>query len=111
MSMFFFKLPKLLKKSESIKMTVDFDSEKFENLLDDALRKCMSVGGKSFENHHGEYDPHIVAEAMCWKCGHRWIATYPVSTLLKHLECPNCNSQGFAFLTNQDLDATGSKEE
>ena len=109
--MMFFKLPKIFHKEEALKLHVDFDSEKFEGLLDEALSKCMSIGGKTFEKIHGEYDPHFVAEAMCWKCGHRWIATYPVSTLLKHLECPNCNSQGFVFLTGQDLDATGGKEE
>lgn len=109
--MMFFKLPKMVHKKETLKLQVDFDSEKFGCLLDEALSKCMSIGGKTFDALHGEYDPHIVAEAMCWKCGHRWIATYPVNTLLKHLECPNCNGQGFAFLTNQDLDATGGKEE
>ena len=100
------------KKKETIGLNVEIDEKKFERLLDDALSQCLSVGGKTFEKLRDErYDPHAVAEAMCWKCGHRWIATYPVSTLLKHLECPNCNSQGFAFLTNQDLDATGGKEE
>lgn len=110
--MMFFKLPKVFRKEETLKLQVDFDSEKFGDLLDDALSKCMSIGGKTFETISTRQDnPHYVAEAMCWKCGHRWIATYPVNTLLKHLECPNCNSQGFAFLTNQDLDATGGKEE
>lgn len=108
--MFLFKLPKIKRNTDTIKMSVDFDGEKFGRLLDDALSKCMSVGGKTFEKIHGEYDPHIVAEVMCWKCGHRWIATFPENTLLKQLQCPNCEEQGFAFLTNQDLDATGYKE-
>lgn len=108
--MFFFKLPKILKKTECIKMTVDFDGDKFGDLLDEALSKCMSVGGKTFEKIHEEYDPHIVAEAMCWKCGHRWIATFPENTLLKQLQCPHCEEQGFAFLTNQDLDAIKCEE-
>lgn len=108
--MFHFKLPRIKRKPDTIKMSVDFDGDKFERLLDDALNKCMSVGGKSFEKIHGAYDPHIVAEAMCWKCGHRWIATFPENTLLKQLQCPHCEEQGFAFLTNQDLDAIKSEE-
>lgn len=47
--------------------------------------------------------PHNVFEAMCWKCGKRWIAVAPVGTLLKALECPNCNEQGYAFATGQEL--------
>lgn len=108
--MMFFKLPKMFHKKEELKLQVDFDSEKFEGLLDEALRKCMSIGGKTFEKFHGEYDPHVVAEAMCWKCGHRWIATFPENTLLKQLQCPHCEEQGFAFLTNQDLDAVSNEE-
>lgn len=49
------------------------------------------------------YDPHTVAEAMCWKCGKRWIATFPSATLLKQLECPGCGEVGHAFLTGQDI--------
>lgn len=108
--MFFFKLPKIIKKRETLKMSVDFDGHKFERLLDDALRKCMSVGGKTFEKIHASQDPHIVAEAMCWKCGHRWIATFLETTLLKQLQCPRCEEQGFAFLTNQDLNAINREE-
>lgn len=106
----FFKLPKVFRKKEMLKLQVDFDSEKFGGLLDEALSKCMSIGGKTFDAFHGEYDPHIVAEAMCWKCGHRWIATFPENTLLKQLQCPHCEEQGHAFLTNQDLDAVKSEE-
>jgi hypothetical protein len=108
--MMFFKLPKMVRKKETLKLQVGFDSEKFGCLLDEALSKCMSVGGKTFEKIHGEYDPHVVAEAMCWKCGHRWIATFPENTLLKQLQCPHCEEQGFAFLTNQDLDAIYREE-
>lgn len=106
----FFKLPKMVRKKETLKLQVDFDSEKFGCLLDEALSKCMSIGGKTFEKIHGEYDPHVVAEAMCWKCGHRWIATFPENTPLKQLQCPHCEEQGFAFLTNQDLDAIYREE-
>lgn len=108
--MMFFKLPKMFHKKEELKLQVDFDSEKFEGLLDEALSKCMSIGGKTFERIHAARDPHIVAEAMCWKCGHRWIATFPENTLLKQLQCPHCEEQGFAFLTNQDLDAVNNEE-
>ena len=108
--MMFFKLPKVFRKEETLKLQVDFDSEKFGGLLDEALSKCMSIGGKTFEKIHGEYDPHVVAEAMCWKCGHRWLATFPENTLLKQLQCPHCEEQGYAFLTNQDLDAVNNEE-
>lgn len=108
--MMFFKLPKVFRKKEELKLQIDFDSKKFEGLLDEALSKCMSAGGKTFEKIHGEYDPHVVAEAMCWKCGHRWIATFPENTLLKQLQCPHCEEQGYAFLTNQDLDAVNNEE-
>ena len=108
--MMFFKLPKVFRKEETLKLQVDFDSEKFEDLLGEALSKCMSIGGKTFEKIHGEYDPHVVAEAMCWKCGHRWLATFPENTLLKQLQCPHCEEQGYAFLTNQDLDAVNNEE-
>ena len=108
--MMFFKLPKMFRKKEALKLKLDFDFEKFEGLLDEALSKCMSIGGKTCEKIHGEYDPHVVAEAMCWKCGHRWIATFPENTLLKQLQCPHCEEQGFAFLTNQDLDAVNNEE-
>lgn len=108
--MMFFKLPKMVHKKETLKLQVNFDSEKFGCLLDEALSKCMSIGGKTFDALHGGYDPHIVAEAMCWKCGHRWIATFPENTLLKQLQCPHCEEQGYAFLTNQDLDAVNNEE-
>ena len=108
--MFFFKFPKSKRKPEAYEISVDFDGDKFSRLLDDALSKSMSVGCKTFAFLHGKREPHIVAEAMCWKCGHRWIATFPESTLLKQLQCPHCEEQGFAFLTNQDVDAINREE-
>ena len=111
MNMMFFRLPKVFQKNETFKANIDFDSEKFGVLLDDALSKCMSIGGKTFDKiNHLRDDPHCVAETMCWKCGHRWIATFPVNTLLKQLQCPHCEEQGFAFMTNQDLDAVSNEE-
>ena len=108
----FFKIPKFLKKKEKgFAISVDFDSEKFGPLLDDALSRCMSVGGKTFDKIKNlREDPHFVAETMCWKCGHRWIATFPVNTLLKQLQCPSCQEHGHVFMTNQDLDAVYSEE-
>ena len=108
----FIKLPKFLKKKEKkFAISVDFDSEKFSFLLDDALSRCMSVGGKAFERANDlRKNPHLVAETMCWKCGHRWIATFPVNTLLKQLQCPSCEEHGYVFMTNQDLDAVYSEE-
>lgn len=50
-----------------------------------------------------EYMPHVVHEVMCWKCGQRWIAVHPETTLLKDLECPRCGEQGFCFATGQEL--------
>ena len=42
--MVFFKLPKVFRKEETLNLQVDFDSEKFGDLLDDALSKCVSIG-------------------------------------------------------------------
>ena len=100
------------KKKETVGLNVEIDEKKFERLLDDALNQCLSIGGKTFEklSNAENHDPHIVAEAMCWKCGHRWIATFPENTLLKQLQCPHCEEKGYAFLTNQDLDAVKSEE-
>lgn len=47
---------------------------------------------------------HEIAELMCHSCGHRWIAVYPQSTLLKELVCPECGKSGGAFKTGQTLD-------
>lgn len=49
-----------------------------------------------------DYDPHIVSEVICVKCGKRWIAVRPESTLLKHLECDKCG-KGFVINTGEIL--------
>ena len=49
------------------------------------------------------YMEHTVEELMCWKCGRRWIGVYPSKTLLKDLECPGCQEQGYVFATGQGL--------
>lgn len=46
---------------------------------------------------------HTVSEVICVKCCHRWIGVRPSSTLLKHLECPECHSTGTVIETGQDL--------
>lgn len=50
-----------------------------------------------------DYKPHETAEVMCCGCGHRWIAVYPETTLLKDLECPECGKVGLVFKTGQTL--------
>ena len=50
------------------------------------------------------YDPHEVAELICIKCHKRWIGVYPMNTLLKDIECPECGKSGFAIKTGQTLD-------
>jgi hypothetical protein len=46
--------------------------------------------------------PHEVSEVICLKCYKRWIAVYPVSTLLKELEC-TCGSKGYVIKTGQTI--------
>ena len=108
----FFKLPKIFKKKpKGLAVDISVDMDKLRLLLDDAISRSMSVGGKTFDTiNHMREDPHYVAEVMCWKCGHRWLATFPMNTLLKQLQCPHCEEQGHAFMTSQDLEATGYKE-
>lgn len=110
--MMLFKMPKFLrKKKKGLEVPVTLDMDKLGPLLDEALSKCMSVEGKTFDTiNRLRGDPHIVAEVMCWKCGKRWIATYPANTLLKQLQCPGCDDQGYAFMTCQDLDAIHKEE-
>lgn len=47
--------------------------------------------------------PHIVHEAICVKCLHRWIEVRPEGTLLKELECPNCGIVGYVISTGQEI--------
>lgn len=84
--------------------TVKCDHDRFMELINAALNECFYfVQEKDEEAFSDDHDPHTVAEAMCWKCGRRWIAAYPSSTLLKELECPGCHNAGHAFLTGQDI--------
>jgi predicted RNA-binding Zn-ribbon protein involved in translation (DUF1610 family) len=47
--------------------------------------------------------PHKVSEVICVHCGWRWIAVRPATTLLKHLECPDCGNQGKVIETGESL--------
>lgn len=45
---------------------------------------------------------HSVSEVICVKCGYRWIAVRPITTLLKEIECKNCG-KGFVIESGQQL--------
>ena len=47
---------------------------------------------------------HKVSEVICVQCGYRWIATRPSQTLLKQLECPNCEEQGYTIETGESME-------
>lgn len=47
---------------------------------------------------------HKVSEVICINCKHRWIAVRPEKTLLKDLECPKCQTQGFVIETGEVID-------
>lgn len=49
-----------------------------------------------------EHLQHKISEVICIKCGYRWIATRPMKTLLKALECKNCG-QGFVIETGENI--------
>lgn len=78
---------------------------------DDPEKATKACAANMFKNYtetmvtytDNENDPHTVAEAMCWKCGKRWVAVFHSETLLKELECPGCGEVGYAFLTGQDV--------
>lgn len=83
--------------ANKIKLDAYFDKDRFDALMREVIDTCFSI------RNPVDNDPHNVAEAMCWKCGARWIAAYPSATLLKDLECPGCHNAGHAFLTGQDI--------
>ena len=59
---------------------------------------------KSFNDYKENNTPHIVHEAMCIFCTHRWIEVRPEGTLLKDLECPSCRKRGYVIATGQEID-------
>ena len=48
--------------------------------------------------------PHKVSEVICINCKHRWIAVRPEKTLLKDLECHECQINGFVIETGEVID-------
>ena len=47
---------------------------------------------------------HKVSEVICVNCKHRWIAVRPEKTLLKDLECSECQTKGFVIETGEIID-------
>lgn len=48
-------------------------------------------------------EPHEVCELICVKCFYRYIGVFHTKTLLKDMECPNCEEFGHLIKTGQDL--------
>lgn len=59
---------------------------------------------RKFSDYVDEHTPHIVQEVVCLSCLHRWIAVRPEGTLLKELECPECEKCGNVIATGQEID-------
>lgn len=57
-----------------------------------------------FTKYKEENTPHIVHEAVCLFCLHRWIEVRPKGTLLKGIECPQCYNSGYVIATGQELE-------
>ena len=49
-----------------------------------------------------ERQPHKVSEVICVKCGKRWVAVRPETTMLKELECSNCG-RDYVIETGEEL--------
>ena len=47
--------------------------------------------------------PHTVSELICLNCKKRWIAARPETVLLKEIQYPKCNKQGYAIETGQKI--------
>ena len=47
-----------------------------------------------------------VSEVICIKCGYRWIASRPESTLLKVLDCPKCTVAGYTIETGEIIESS-----
>ena len=57
---------------------------------------------KNFNDYKDEHNPHIVHEAICVHCVHRWIMVRPEYSLLKDMECPQCHKVGGVITTGQE---------
>ena len=61
------------------------------------------MGGTYYNTYYiEERQPHKVSEVICVKCGKRWIAVRPKTTMLKELECSNCG-RGYVIETGEEL--------
>ena len=60
---------------------------------------------KSFNDYKENNTPHLVHEAICVSCLHRWIEVRPQGTLLKDLECPSCSKRGYVIATGQEIES------
>jgi Zn finger protein HypA/HybF involved in hydrogenase expression len=60
---------------------------------------------KSFNEYKENNTPHIVHEAICISCLHRWVEVRPQGTFLKELECPSCEKRGYVIATGQEMEA------
>lgn len=48
--------------------------------------------------------PHIVRECICLNCKYRYIASHPLETWLRVLECPSCHMTGFVIDTGEIIE-------
>ena len=53
--------------------------------------------------------PHTVSELICINCKKRWISARPEAVLLKEIQCPKCNKQGYAIETGQVINEGGKE--
>lgn len=56
-----------------------------------------------FNEYKENNTPHLVHEAMCLWCFHRWIAVRPQGSLLKNLDCPCCGGKGGVINTGEEM--------
>lgn len=56
-----------------------------------------------FNEYKENNTAHIVHEAICLSCLHRWIEVRPQKSLMKDLECPKCGKSGYVIATGQEL--------
>lgn len=55
-----------------------------------------------FNEYKEQNTPHVVHEAICVYCNHRWIMVRPEYSLLKDMECPMCFNAGYVIKTGQE---------
>lgn len=80
-------------------------------MADDDLKDIQKQQEEAFAKYFGymidrtveETLPHKISEVICVKCGKRWISVRPENVLLKHLQCPGCEQEGFVIETGQEI--------